>query len=104
MGKENLQKHLMPFLHCMQINRALLLPMWMVSGALFPMATAHGWIRALMWINPLTYSIGLLNHLLHFPDAAPGTLASLVVTAVFGVLLLLLSGALASQKSIKSAA
>src|SRR5262245_2023470 len=71
------------------VMNLLLLPMWMVSGALFPMATAHGWVRALMWINPLTYSIGLLNHLLHFPDTAPGPLASLVVTGVFGVLLLL---------------
>jgi len=86
------------------VMNLLLLPMWMVSGALFPMATAHGWVRALMWINPLTYSIGLLNHLLHFPGAAPGPFASLVVTAVFGVLLLLLSGLLAAQKSIKSAA
>src|SRR5215471_16496718 len=27
------------------IMNLLLVPMWMVSGALFPMATAHGWIR-----------------------------------------------------------
>src|SRR5213593_3695228 len=44
------------------IMNLLLVPMWMVSGALFPMSTAHGWIRALMWINPLTYSIALLNN------------------------------------------
>src|SRR5437016_11310800 len=42
----------------------LLVPMWMVSGALFPMATAHGWVKAIMWINPLTYSISLLNYTL----------------------------------------
>ena len=46
------------------IMNLLLVPMWMVSGALFPMATAHGWIRAIMWANPLTYSIALLNGLL----------------------------------------
>src|SRR5215471_17840579 len=43
------------------IMNLLLVPMWMVSGSLFPMATAHGWIRAIMWVNPLTYSIALLN-------------------------------------------
>ncbi|MDE3164975.1 MAG: ABC transporter permease, partial [Acidobacteriota bacterium] len=43
------------------IMNLLLVPMWMVSGALFPMATAHGWIRAIMWVNPLTYSIALLD-------------------------------------------
>src|ERR1044071_2384537 len=40
------------------IMNLLLVPMWMVSGALFPMSTAQGWVRAIMWLNPLTYSIG----------------------------------------------
>jgi hypothetical protein len=78
--------------------------MWMVSGSLFPMATAHGWIKALMWVNPLTYSIGLLNHMLEMPDAAPGALESLIVTAVFGLTLLFASGAMAARKSTRSAA
>src|SRR5207302_8753715 len=66
----------------------LLVPMWMVSGALFPMVTAHGAIRAIMWVNPLTYSIALLNHTLRLPGANPGALASLLVTAGFGLALL----------------
>src|SRR5579872_7054072 len=86
------------------IMNLLLLPMWMVSGALFPMATAHGWVKALMWINPLTYSISLLNFALHLPNAFPGPTESLAVTAAFGVVLLLASGALAAQRSTRSAA
>ena len=86
------------------IMNLLLVPMWMVSGALFPMATAHGAIRAIMWVNPLTYSISLLNGLLGLPNANPGPLASAAVTAVFGLVLLLASGLIASQKSAKSAA
>ncbi len=86
------------------IMNLLLVPMWMVSGALFPMATAHGWIKALMWVNPLTYSIALLNHTLGLPNADPGAIESLVVTAAFGLVLLLLSGMLAAQKSTRSAA
>ena len=82
----------------------LLVPMWMVSGALFPMATAHGAIRAIMWVNPLTYSIALLNHTLRLPNASPGPLASLLVTAAFGLALLFASGILAAQKSTRSAA
>jgi ABC-2 type transport system permease protein len=82
----------------------LLFPMWIVSGALFPMATAHGWIKAVMWINPLTYSISLLNHVLLMPDATPGALASLIVTAAFGVALLLASGVMAARKSARSSA
>jgi ABC-2 type transport system permease protein len=86
------------------IMNLLLLPMWMVSGALFPMATAHGWVKALMWINPLTYSISLLNFALHLPNAYPGPAECLAVTAAFGLVLLLASGALAAQKATRSAA
>jgi len=86
------------------IMNLLLVPMWMVSGSLFPMATAHGWIRAIMWINPLTYSIALLNHVLRLPNAAPGFSESLIVTVVFGLVLLLVSGAMAAQKATRSAA
>ena len=86
------------------IMNLLLLPMWLVSGSLFPMATAHGWIKAIMWVNPLTYAIALLNHTLRLPYASPGGVASLVVTAAFGVMLLLLSGVLAAQKATRSAA
>jgi ABC-2 type transport system permease protein len=82
----------------------LLFPMWIVSGALFPMATAHGWIKAVMWINPLTYSISLLNNVLRMPDATPGALTSLLVTAAFGIALLLASGAMAARKSARSSA
>jgi ABC-2 type transport system permease protein len=86
------------------IMNLLLVPMWMVSGSLFPMATAHGWVKAIMWINPLTYSIALLNHTLALPNAAPGLTASLAVTAIFGMVLLLASGMMAAQKATRSAA
>ena len=86
------------------IMNLLLVPMWMVSGSLFPMATAHGWVKAIMWVNPLTYSIALLNHTLRLPIAAPGAVESLAVTAAFGLVLLLLSGIFAAQKATRSAA
>jgi ABC-2 type transport system permease protein len=86
------------------IMNLLLVPMWMVSGALFPMATAHGWIKGIMWANPLTYSIALLNHTLRLPNAEPGLIVSLVVTAAFGMVLLMACGMLAAQKSARSAA
>ena len=86
------------------IMNLLLVPMWMVSGSLFPMATAHGWVRAIMWVNPLTYSIALLNHVLALPNASPGFFESVTVTAVFGLVLLLVSGIMAAQKNTRSAA
>lgn len=84
------------------IMNLLLVPMWMVSGALFPMATAHGWIRAIMWANPLTYSIALLNGLLGLGDPSPGTAASLLVTAAFGLALAAAAGILAARPVSRS--
>src|SRR5262249_33562680 len=86
------------------IMKLLLVPMLMVSRSLCPMATAHGWIRALMWVNPLTYSIALLNHTLRLPNAAPGALISVAVTAGFGLVLLMASGLMAAQTGTTSAA
>ncbi len=86
------------------IMNLLLVPMWMVSGSLFPMATAHGFVKWLMWVNPLTYSIALLNFTLHLPNATPGPAESLTITAAFGLVLLLVSGAMAAQKATHSAA
>jgi ABC-2 type transport system permease protein len=82
----------------------LLVPGWMVSGALFPMATAHGAIKAIMWANPMTYSVALLNHTLGLPNAYPGAALSLAVTVAYGIALLLASGVLAAQTSTRSAA
>lgn len=84
------------------IMNLLLVPMWMVSGSLFPMSTAHGAIRAIMWANPLTYCIALLNGLLGLGDRTPGVTTSLTVTVVFGLALLVASGMLAARKSTSS--
>lgn len=86
------------------IMNLLLVPMWMASGSLFPMETAQGPVKALMWANPLTYSITLLNHTLGLAGAGPGAAASLAVTVAFGLIMLLVSAALASQKQSRSAA
>jgi ABC-2 type transport system permease protein len=86
------------------IMNLLLVPMWMVSGSLFPMSTAHGWIRALMWVNPLTYSISLLNHTLGLANPGPGAAISFAVTGLFGLVLLIASGVMASQTGETSAA
>lgn len=39
----------------------LLMPMWLLSGALFPASGASVWIKVLMAINPLAYGLTLLR-------------------------------------------
>ncbi len=50
------------------IINLFLLPLWLLSGALFPVSTASGWLRAIMLINPLTYGMDALRTGL-YPDA-----------------------------------
>ncbi len=83
-----------------------LLPMWMVSGAIFPVAKAQVWVKWVMLANPLTYSLALLRGQLT-PEAAAGsppTQVSIGLTVLFGVVLLVASAKLANRKSTASAA
>ena len=42
-----------------------LIPLWLLSGSMFPLSGASIWIRALMRINPLTYGTDALRMLLY---------------------------------------
>jgi ABC-2 type transport system permease protein len=88
------------------VMNLLLLPMWLLSGAVFSISGASTWIRAIMLVNPLTYSTALLRQILTpgVSDGSPEAATSLAVTVAFGIVLLAGSAALASQKSSRSAA
>jgi ABC-2 type transport system permease protein len=88
------------------VMNLLLLPMWLLSGAVFSISGASTWIRAIMLVNPLTYSTALLRQILTpgVSDGSPEAATSLMVTVAFGIVLLAGSAALASQKSSSSAA
>jgi ABC-2 type transport system permease protein len=46
------------------IMNLFLMPMWFLSGAVFPLQSAPAWMRAVMWANPLTYGQAALSTLL----------------------------------------
>ena len=72
----------------------VLLPMWLLSGAFFPVGNAHPVMAWIMCANPLTYGVTALRGVLGVPvDAGqglPGTGVSVVVTAAFAVVMLFL--------------
>jgi ABC-2 type transport system permease protein len=81
----------------------LLLPLWLVSGAVFPMANAHGWVRWLMRLNPVTYAVAALRQSLERHAAeGPSLAASVLVTACCAVALFAASAASAGRKSARS--
>lgn len=66
------------------VMNLLLMPMWLLSGALFPASGASGWVRGLMLANPLTYGLSLLRHALApGVPTSPGVGLSLIVTVAF---------------------
>jgi ABC-2 type transport system permease protein len=52
------------------VMNVVLMPMWLLSGALFPVGGVPGWLGLLMRVNPLTYGLAALRHALY--GAAPG--------------------------------
>lgn len=68
------------------IMNVVLMPLWMVSGALFPLppGTVIGWIGAL---NPVTYGVAAIRECLGGPavPGLPGIPAALGVTLLFCV-------------------
>ncbi len=52
------------------IMNLFLMPMWFLSGALFPAAGAAGVIRWVMRANPLTYGLDGLRRCLYHADPA----------------------------------
>ena len=40
----------------------LVMPLYFLSGAMFPMASAPGWMRSLMMLDPLTYGVDAIRN------------------------------------------
>lgn len=70
------------------VMNLLLMPMWLMSGAFFPMAGTAGWLEAIMRINPLTYGMAALRQALGIAggpvgDQVPALVPALAVMAAF---------------------
>jgi ABC-2 type transport system permease protein len=65
------------------IVNLFLIPLWLLSGALFPLAGAAGWIRVIMHLNPLTYGVEALRVLLY-----PGVDTNFQLTSALATLVL----------------
>jgi ABC-2 type transport system permease protein len=70
------------------IMNLLLMPMWMLSGSLFPAAGAPLWMEIIITLNPLSYGVAALRRVLYWeaPPSAemPALYLCLVVTTLFG--------------------
>jgi ABC-2 type transport system permease protein len=58
------------------VMNLLLVPMWLLSGAFFPVAGAPVWLRALMRANPMTYGVAALRGVLYGGTGSGGAAAA----------------------------
>ena len=83
-----------------------LIPLWLLSGSLFPLSGASIWIRLLMRINPLTYGTEALRSLL-FPGSTSTGLsleANFAVLALFTLIMFGFSFMIANRRTTKPVA
>lgn len=81
------------------IMNIFLIPMWLLSGAFFPLAGAPRWLRLTMRLNPLTYGVAALRRGLD-PAASglPSFGTALLVTIAFSIATLGLSALVVAKR------
>ena len=85
------------------IINLFLIPLWLLSGALFPISGASGWLRMVMRINPLTYGVDALRELL-FPGTGGTLVASMATLILFSLFMFGLAFLAVNRRTTKPAA
>lgn len=87
------------------IINLFLIPLWLLSGALFPVSGASFWLRALMRINPLTYGVEALRDLFYPSNPTePSLAASMATLVLFSLFMFGLAFLMANRRTTKPAA
>jgi len=86
------------------VMNVLLFPMWLMSGAFFPVSNAPLWLRPIMYLNPLTYGLASLKDALYWENAprvmgVPGYWGSLLATLGFGLVFYIIAMGLVSRRT-----
>jgi ABC-2 type transport system permease protein len=87
------------------IINLFLIPLWLLSGALFPLSSASTWLRMLMEVNPLTYGVEALRSVLY--PASPGEfslVASMATLILFSLVMFGIAFLMVNRRTTKPAA
>ena len=84
------------------VMNLFLIPMWLLSGALFPASGAAKWMGWVMAINPLTYGVAAVRHALYIgrehAATSPSPAVSIAVTMAFAAAMVVLAAKVAAAK------
>jgi len=87
------------------IINLFLIPLWLLSGSLFPLSGASGWMKLLMRLNPLTYGTEALRMLLYPDSPSVFTLTSSLATlTLFTLFMFGLAFVMVNRRTTKPAA
>jgi ABC-2 type transport system permease protein len=80
------------------VMNLVLVPLWLLSGALFPVEGAAAWVGAVIRVNPLYYGMAAFRQSLymgtsHTPQEALPLAFNLMIISVFSVVTIVLSAA-----------
>ena len=73
------------------IMSLILMPIWLLSGAIFPLAETPSWLAWVMKLNPITYGLAAFRHSLYLDShitftELPTLMISILVCSVFSLL------------------
>jgi len=86
------------------IVNLFLIPMWLLSGALFQQTGASGWIRAVMNLNPLTYGVEALRRLLYHSQGTLTLKQDTSTLVLFSIVMFGLALLMANRRTTKPVA
>jgi ABC-2 type transport system permease protein len=78
------------------VMNLLLMPMWLLSGAVFPPEKAIAWVRWAMVVNPLTYGVSALRRVL--TGEGLGLALSIGISASFAAVMFVLAASFARRR------
>src|SRR5207248_8546210 len=87
------------------IINLFLIPLWLLSGALFPLSSASSWLRVLMEINPLTYGVEALRGVLYpATQGEVSPVASMATLILFSLVMFGVAFLMVNRRTTKPAA
>ena len=80
------------------VMNAILMPMWLLSGAFFPASGTAGWMNALMTINPLRWTTDAIRA--GITPGAPTPIVAWIVAIGFAIVMMALAGAIVGRSTM----
>lgn len=87
------------------VMNLVLMPLWLLSGALFPAEDSPAWLALAIQLNPLSYGLAALRRMLYHDSvllqSVPPLVFSMIVLCVFSAVLFAAAVAVASKRRVE---